>query len=174
MKYRFKGLDKYVKQLENLTNSVYADICIENAVDAGGKVVDDYTVRELQALPTDDSYVSSKRIDTFKYKRTGLRTVQKQFLIKTFGTSPIDKKRSFINEKTGVNKEIIRYRDMSGYTPAVTLARMLERGTSIMNKNPVFSRASRKARTPCLEAMQESLNKDIERCFNLEKIRRSK
>ena len=39
MKYRFKGLDEYVKRLEVLSNSVNAEICVENAVTKGSEVL---------------------------------------------------------------------------------------------------------------------------------------
>ena len=155
MKYRFKGLDEYVKKLETLSNSFIAEICVDNAVTRGSEVVAEYTLKELNGLPTDDT---PKRVD----KRNGIRSIQKAFLIKTFGVSPLDVKRNFTNRKTGVDRETINYSDGSGYLPAVTLARMVENGTSYLKKNPVFKRASRKARTPCLEAMQKSLNEDIE------------
>ena len=155
MKYRFKGLNEYVDKLVALSNAFNADVCIENAVTKGSEVVAEYTVKELENLPVDNT---PGRIE----QRKGIRSIQKAFLIKSFGVTPLDRKGSFINRKTGVDKGVLTY-DGGGYTPAVVLARTLERGTSFLPKNPVFSRASRKARTPCLEAMQESLNEDIAR-----------
>ena len=167
MKYRFKGLDEYVKRLEALSNIVNAEICVENAVTKGSEVVADYTVKELKDLPTDDT---PKRID----KRKGISSIQKAFLIRTFGVSPLETKRNYTNRKTGVDRETLNYSDRSGYLPAVTLARMVENGTSYFDKNPVFKRASRKARTPCLEAMQQSLNEDIEQitAYNVKRLKR--
>lgn len=155
MRYRFKGMDEYVAKLTRLSNKFNAEACIDIAVDEGAKVVAEYTVRELNKIPTDDR---PQRVD----KRNGLRTVQKKFLIKEFGTTPLENRNGFVNRKTGVDRGVITYKDQSGYTPAIVLARMLESGTSYMDKNPVFSRASRKARTPCLEAMEKSLNESIE------------
>ena len=167
MKYRFKGLDEYVKRLEALSNIVNAEICVENAVTKGSEVVADYTVKELKDLPTDDT---PQRID----KRKGISSIQKAFLIRTFGVSPLETKRNYTNRKTGVDRETLNYSDRSGYLPAVTLARMVENGTSYFDKNPVFKRASRKARTPCLEAMQQSLNEDIEQitAYNVKRLKR--
>lgn len=155
MKYRFKGLNEYVAKLENLSNSFNAEVCVENAVTKGSEVVAEYTVKELEGLPTDDT---PKKLD----KRGGIRSIQKAFLLKEFGVTPLDRKGSFINRKTGVDRGVLTYHGY-GYTPAVVLARSLEKGTSFLPKNPVFTRASRKARTPCLEAMQQSLNEDITR-----------
>lgn len=156
MRYRFKGLNEYVAKLERLSNKFNAEMCVEVAVDAGAKVVDEYTVRELEKLPTDDTPGKVPM-------RKSIRTIEKKFLIKEFGTSPLENKNGFINRKTGVDTGTLTYNDRGdSYVPAIVLARSLERGTSFMPKNPVFSRASRKARKPCLEAMERSLNESIE------------
>lgn len=160
MRYRFKGLKEYVDKLERLSNRFNTEACIEIAVDEGAKVVAEYTQKELANLPTDDT---PKKLD----QRKGIRSIQKKFLIKEFGTTPLANDKGFINEKTGVDKGTLTYGDSGYYTPAVVLARSLERGTSFLPKNPVFSRASRKARKPCLEAMEKSLNQSIEAiCLN--------
>lgn len=168
MKYRFKGLKEYVEKLERLSNPFNTEVCIENAVGEGAKVVSEYTVNELQGLPTDDT---PGRIP----HRNGIRSIQKKFLIKEFGITPLANDKGFINEKTGVDKGVLDYHGR-GYTPAVVLARSLERGTSFMPKNPVFSRASRKARKPCLKAMEDSLNRDIALICanNIKRLKRSK
>lgn len=169
MKFRFKGLDKYLNKLESISNLATIEASIKKAVEDGSRIVDEYTVREIEKIPTDDSYSSRDRIDTLKRKRNGLRTVQKKFLLREFGTSPVDNKRWFINDKTGVARGTLQLGN--GYLPAVTLARRLERGTSYMDKNPVFSRASRKARKPCLKEIERSLNQSIESVWNYNKIK---
>lgn len=167
MKYRFKGLNEYVAKLEALSNSFNADVCVENAVTKGSEVVAEYTVKELKDLPTDDR---PGKVDM----RNGIRSIEKAFLLKEFGVTPLDVKGNLINRKTGVDRGVITYHDSGYYTPAIVLARSLEAGTSFMKKNKVFSRASRKARTPCLNAMQESLNEDIARIMenNAKRLKR--
>ena len=165
MKFRFKGLDEYVRKLERLSNLATVQAMIDKAVADGSKIVNDETISELQGLPTDDR---PYRVDM----RNGIRTIEKEFLIKEFGTSPIENKNWFINDKTGVDKGKLTYNGTRSednwreYTPAIVLARSLERGTSFMQPNPVFSRASRKARTPCLKEMERSLNESIEKICN--------
>ena len=154
MKYRTKGLDTYVRQLEQLSNITYQRIAIEKAIEEGSKVVDEETVKELRALP----------VDNRQYVKDGMRDsimqVQKDALLKAFGTSPIENKRDFINDKTGVDRSVNKLNQ-----PSVVIARRLENGTSYMKKNPVFSRSSRKARNACIDRMQESLNESIDRIF---------
>ena len=166
MRYRFKGLDKYVAKLENLSNAFNAEVCMENAVTKGSEVVADMTRKELEGLPTDDrKWVAPPD------KRHGVRSYEKKDLLSAWGITPLQVKGNKIDRKTGVDRGYNR-----AGTPNIVLARSLERGTTFMDKNPVFSRASRKARTPCLEAMQESLNKDIERIMvnNQKRLQRSK
>jgi len=166
MRYRFKGLDKYVNQLESLSNPYNTQVCIENAVTEGSKVVSEMTLAELEKMPTDD-----RKWATEADKRRGLRSYEKKDLIASWGITPLDIKGNIIDRKTGVDRGYNR-----AGTPNVVVARSLEKGTSFMVKNPVISRASRKARKPCLETMQESLNRDIERVFtnNQKRLQRSK
>lgn len=168
MRFRFKGMKKYVEQLERLSDSFYANICVENAVTEGSKVVSKYTLEELQALPVDNSR-------PHKGMRQSINQLQKNSLISAWGVSPLDKRVNYMNRKTGVDRGTnkIRTKKYPNGQPHVTVARWLENGTSYMKKNPVFSRASRKARTPCVEAMQESLTEDITNLWNNKSIKRS-
>lgn len=151
MKYRFKGLKSYVSKLESVASAAMTNLMIEDAITAGAQVVKDITMKELEHLPVDNRpYVQGKR--------TSIMQVQKTALINAFGTSDFQTKRSRTDKKTGVRRGLNKLEQ-----PHVVIARRLENGTSYMKKNPVFTRASRKARTPCLEAMQESLNKAYDR-----------
>lgn len=164
MKYRLqKNLDNYIRQLERFSNQGYQRMAIEKAIEEGSKVVDEETDKQLRALAVDNRpYVDGQR--------NSILQIQKNALIKAFGTSPIDERRNFINDKTGVDNSTVPFKQTNSRKEkkpqyVVTLARRLENGTSYMKKNPVFSRASRKARTPCLEAMQVSLNESVEKIF---------
>lgn len=160
MKFRIKGLDEYIKKIDKLSNSFNAEVCLENALQKGGEIVKDETIKYLQKMPVDNRpYVIGMR--------KSIMEVQRQALIKTFGVTPtMQKKGNMVDVKTGVD----------GYNklgqPNVMIARSLEKGTSFMNANPVISRASKNARNKCVEAMQESLNEDIERIMNNQNLRR--
>lgn len=156
MRWRFKGLDKYVKKLENLSNPWNAQVCVENAVTAGSEVAGDITKAELSNLPVDN-----KKWATEGNKRHGVRSIEKKELIASFGITPLEIKNNHVNRKTGVDRGYL-----STGTPYVVLARSVETGTSFMDKNPVFSRGTRKARKPCLDAMQQSLTDDINRIMD--------
>lgn len=159
MRYRFKGMKEYIDKLNRLSNPFNTEACIDVAVSKGSEIVGEITRQELQNLPTDD------RPGKVDYRK-GIRSLQKKFLIEEFGITPLANDNGFINKKTGVGTGRLDYKG-GGYTYAVVLARSLEKGTSFMPKNAVFSRASRKARKPCLEAMEQSLNESIEAiCLN--------
>jgi hypothetical protein len=166
MKFRFKGLKEYVKKIENLSNSFNAEVCIENALKEGSVEVAKTTKAELDGIHTDDR---PGRLD----KRNGIRSIEKKFLINEFGLTPLEWKQkiNYVDMKTGVDKGRLDYPKSDSYTYAVKLARALEKGTSFLPKDPVFSRGSRKGRKPCLEAMQKSLNEDIERLMVAQTVR---
>lgn len=144
MKFRFKGLDRYINQLERLSNPLAVEAMIMEAVKEGADIVADRTKAALRSLPVDDSN---------NYERKSIRSVQKAGLINNFGISPFQDKRGFINVKTGFDN----YNKLGQAN--VRVARQLESGTSRMPKNPVISRATRNARKDCFEAMQNSLDK---------------
>lgn len=163
MKFRFTGLKEYVQKLEKLSNPAVAEAMVVRAVAEGSRIVDSATRKELQSMPVDNRpyvYGDLEYGDgVYRYvegKRTGILQVQKDALIASFGTSPIETRNGFTNDKTGVDNS----RNKLGQKQ-VTVARRLENGTSYMKKNPVFSRASRKARKDCLEEMQKSLDESI-------------
>lgn len=157
MKFRFKGLDQYIKKLEKLSNPYHTQLCVYNAVTEGAKVVSEMTMEELKKLPVDNSRPHDGT-------RKSINQLQKNALIDAWGITPLEEKIKLVNRKTGVSRGTnkIKTKAYPNGQPHVTIARRLENGTSYMPKNPVFSRASRKARKPCLETMQKSLNRDIE------------
>lgn len=165
MRFRFKGLKEYVAKLENLSNPFNAEVCVENAVTKGAEVVSEMTLDALKSMQTDDSWGTSDK------KRKSIRTFERDDLIKVWGITPLQIKNNVIDRKTGVD-----YGYNRAMSPNIVVARSMEKGTSFMEKNPVISRASRKARKPCLEAMQESLNYDINRIMenNQKRLQRSK
>ena len=149
--FKFKGIDEYLLKLESIT--LNTDKFIHEAIYEGAKVVADETKTALRSMNVDNS----------RYKKgqtkSSISSVQRNDLVESFGISPIQNKDGFINVKTGVD----------GFNRIgqanVRVARMLESGTSYMQKNPVISRASRRARKRCEKAMQESLDKNYKKYF---------
>lgn len=149
MRFRVTGLDKYVRRIENISDPFKAQAYIEKAITDGAELVEYETMKQLRAMPVDDRMNLPDG-----EKRKGLRSIQKAALIHSFGLSKLEDRRDFLNRKTGVDNGLNKLGQ-----PHVVVARMLENGTSRMQKNPVFSRASRKSRKACIEAMRKSLQR---------------
>lgn len=155
MKFRFKGVQEYINKLEKLSDMPTEFKAIEEAVKAGAAVVADESRKGLESVDEDDRrYVKPGE------KRTGLRRVQKVGLLNSWGISDPDIQRNYINVKTGVSREKNKLGE-----PNVVVARRLERGTSWMNANPVISKANRRSRQRCVDAMMEVVDKYIDNCM---------
>lgn len=149
MKFRFKGLNEYVEELVQISNVFASQYVVELALKDGADVVADETRKALENLEVDNRpFVPDGR--------RSIMEVQKRGLLNSFGITPAQKKYNMIDVKTGFD----------GYNkldqPNVVIARSLESGTSFMPKNPIISKATRRARKDCLEAMQNRITKEIE------------
>lgn len=150
IRFRIKGLDAYLDELTLLSNLFAKDYCLDKALQAGADVVADATKEALVSYTPDNRpYVKPPGM------RKGITQIQKTGLIKSFGITPKQQKGNMVNMKTGFD----------GYNalgqPNVMIARCLESGTSFMPKNPIISKASKKAKQGCIDAMQKSLTDDI-------------
>ena len=149
MKFRFKGLNEYVEELVQISNVFASQYVVELALTDGADVVADETRKALENLEVDNRpFVPDGR--------RSILEVQKRALLDSFGITPVQQKYNMIDVKTGFD----------GYNklgqPNVVIARSLESGTSFMPKNPIISKATRRARKDCLEAMQNRITKEIE------------
>lgn len=150
MRFRFKGLNEYVDMLDQISSVFAREYVIEAALQDGADVVADEQKKALEGLKVDNRpYVEGKRDSILQIQKTGL--------IKSFGITPVQQKRNLIDVKTGFD----------GYNalgqPNVMIARMLESGTSFMDKNPVISKATKRARNDCLNAMQDRITLEIDK-----------
>lgn len=150
MRFRVKGLKEYLTKLEKLSNYFAMKYAAELALQKGADVVADETRSAISGIPVDNRpYVPDGR--------KSIMQVQKNGLLEGFGISPKQEKGDSIDMKTGVD----------GYNkigqPNVLIARILESGTSYMPSNPVISKATRRARKKCVQAIEDSLNESIEK-----------
>lgn len=149
MKFRFKGLTEYVQELTEISNLFASMYVVERALEDGANIVADAQKSALERLEVDNRpFVPDKR--------KSILQIQKNGLIDSYGITPVQQKRNMIDVKTGFD----------GYNklgqPNVVIARSLEKGTSFMPANPILSKAARKARNDCLEAMQNRITKEID------------
>ena len=100
MRYKMKGLDKYIERLESLSNPYNAQVCIENAVTEGSKVVSQMTLAELEKMPVDNRPFVKDGM------RTGVTQKVKNELIKSLQDSN-KQKDDFIQEQSKKLTELL-------------------------------------------------------------------
>lgn len=150
--FKFNGVDEYVRKLENLES--YVDEYIGEAVYEGADIVADAIKQALEALPVDNR--------PWADPRNGIMEVQKQCLIGSFGIAKLQNDNGYRNVKLGFdgyNK--VKSKAYPQGQPNVMIARALESGTSFMPKNRAISKATNNSKKECEKAMQESLDKAI-------------
>lgn len=140
------GLTEYIAQLQKVAD---VDAYLGKAVYEGASVVNDAVESALQALPVDDSYGNKSQ------KRNGLRTIEKEGLIKSYGIAKMQKDNGYWNVKLGFD----------GYNKLgkanAMIARSVISGTSFMQKNDFMSKAVRSSKSAAEEAMKAKIDQEI-------------
>lgn len=135
---RFKGLDEYIRKLENVTAHTMG--VTKMALWEGGKVIGDGIKASLNDIPVQDHYVPK---DT---KRTGVRSDEKAAIIAAFGLSKMRESDGGYSTKAGFNTG--------------TKIRQVESGTSYMMKHPVVRQAVRKSKARAENAMAAKFDEE--------------
>ena len=157
-KLKFVGLDDYVRKLNRLDADT-RKIC-KRVIYVGADVVAD-TIREnMLSIRTDDrNFVPENEMRTGpRYKE--LLEMQKAFgitPIKSKGISELDAKLGF----DGFNGLSTDYWPKG--RPNAMVARMVESGTSWMNKQPFIQPAINSSRKFALKLMEKEFQKEIEK-----------
>ncbi len=141
------GLDEYMRELEKVADtSAY----IGKAVYDGAAVVNKAVESALQSLPTDDSYRASGS------SRSGIRSIEKQGLINSYGIAKMQDDNGYLNVKLGFD----------GYNklgkPNAMVARTVISGTSFLKKNDFMGNAARSSKAAAEEAMRMRIDKEIQ------------
>lgn len=140
------GLTEYIAQLQKVAD---VDAYLGKAVYEGASVVNDAVESALQALPVDDSYGNKSQ------KRNGLRTIEKEGLIKSYGIAKMQKDNGYWNVKLGFD----------GYNKLgkanAMIARSVISGTSFMQKNDFMIKAVRSSKSAAEEAMKTKIDQEI-------------
>lgn len=153
-KFQFENIDDLITEYQNLgkdTNEM-----IKRSVWEGAKVVADGIKSALENLPVDDSKYDPEGV------RTSVSTIQKQGLVNGMGISKMKDDKGMINVRVGVSgRNKLKTKAHPSGQPNAQVARALERGTSYMRKNPVFTKTANSLKKQCEQAMQNSLDRDI-------------
>ena len=146
-----KGLSDYIRELEKLYD---VDFYFEPVIFEGVSVINNAITSALKALPVDDSKGKSDH-------RSGIRSIEKEGLIKAYGISEIQNENGYINRKIGFCNGYIE-NDKTGYKkPVLVVARSLVSGTSFMQKNDIFSKATKSNKSKAEQAMARKLDEAI-------------
>lgn len=147
-------LGEYDRKIYELGNE--AEAYINPAVKKGAAVVADAIRANMNGIPVDDGY---KKPDE---KRNGLRSIQKAGLQHSFGITPIQNNKGFINVKVGFDgyNRLTSSRWDSGQ-PNTLVARCIEGGTSYMTAHPFIAPAVRSSRKQAEKIMKQEIERSI-------------
>ena len=153
-KFEFKGIDTYIKQLNELQLAAKSTI-VGKTVYAGAAVVADKVRAAIQALP------EGKESDA----DTGAVTpAQKRGLLDGFGISPMETEDGYTNVKLGFDGyNSVKTKKYPNGQPNVLIARAVNSGTSFRKKTKFVDKAVTASRKAAEKAMDETCNREIEK-----------
>ena len=134
---------------------------IEKALKAGADILADGFRNEIENLPTDERFVKEGEM------KNGIRQIQKQGLLDSFGITPISCKDGVYDVHLG----------WDGYNGIVTnhwpkgqpnqmIARAVNVGTFYMRATPFINRARSKYRKDAEQAMEDTIAEEIGKITN--------
>lgn len=149
-----KGLDDYLATLGNLLYN--APKTVGEATYEGAKIVADEIKKNIEALPTDESWESEHTSGKLK----GMKKIQKIGLLNSLGISGHRVDNGYYNVKIGFD----------GYNllgqPNAMIARTFEGGNSFTKKTPFVAPAVRATRERAEQKMKETVDKIIQNTMN--------
>lgn len=152
---KFEGVDDYLKELQKIYDMT--DEHVGRAIYAGAKVVADGVKEAVRALPRDDDPGK-------KDMRSGLRSIQVEGLVQSFGISPMRTDGTFKNVKLGFDGyNAVRTERWPQGQPNAMIARAAESGTSFMKKTPFMSKTTRAKKAECEAKMRAAFDQEISR-----------
>lgn len=157
----FKGLDEFGEKLRQLEEAFSSDDPLEQAIIAGADPVADAIRAGINSLPAED----------FRYLRDGdkfnvLSKEAKQGLSAGFGRTPVRRFSASIDAKLGWDGYFghPRKKYPKGI-PNQLIARAIESGSSVRQKQPFVQPAVNKTRRKALKAMEKSIDETCEKIF---------
>lgn len=153
-KWKFEGLDEYLRQLERLSGSSHE--AIGKAIYEGAAIVATSCKAAIESLPVNN-----------QYKNDGITSVQKRGLIDGFGISHEQEDGFYRNVKLGFDGyNGQRTKKYPQGQPNSMIARSVNSGTSWRKKNPFMDRATRASKGACEEKMAQVLDDEIKKVMN--------
>lgn len=154
-KLEFKGMDEYIRQLNNVATATH-DVA-KAAVYAGADVVANEIRKGMEGLKT----VTNEYAMACYRRREPcyISDRQKKALLDSFGVAKMRNKQGYINTKLGYDgyNDIVTRRWPKGQ-PNAMIARSCNHGSTAMIRQPFLDSAVARARDPAIRAMDKAAN----------------
>ena len=151
-----KGMDEYLQKLGNL--ELRAPESIGKAVYKGADIVADAVKANINNMPVEDQY--SERI-------TGIKSIQKIGLIKSFGIAKMRDDNGYYNVKLGFDGyNTLKTKKYPQGQPNAMIARTFESGNSFTKKIPFVAPAVRATREAAEQKMAQVIDTEISKVMN--------
>ena len=159
-KMTIKGVDEYALKLSRMGDSV--DQIGGKAIYAAAGIVADAIKVNLYALPT---VTDQDNIKAYKNKsKSGLTQRQKAGLLQSFGISPAANDDGWINVKLGFDGyNAVRTKKYKKGQPNQLIARVVESGSSYMDKTPFIRPAVNATRKVAQQKMNEIIEEEYKK-----------
>lgn len=156
----FPGIQLYVTKLNELTDKSLT--IIGKAAAKGAAPVADACKANLQGLATDSNDAAIGA--WIKGEKATLTEKQKEGLIESMGLATMRNDKGFINTKLGFDgyNKVVTKRWPKGQ-PNAMIARVLESGSSAMDKQPFIRPAVAAKKSEAEKIMQETLDAEIKK-----------
>lgn len=151
-----KGMDEYLQKLGNL--ELRAPESIGKAVYKGADIVADAVKANINNMPVEDKY--SERI-------TGIKSIQKIGLIKSFGIAKMRDDNGYYNVKLGFDGyNALKTKKYPQGQPNAMIARTFESGNSFTKKIPFVAPAVRATREAAEAKMAQVIDTEVSKVMN--------
>lgn len=156
----FPGLNVYINKIVALDKNAL-DI-VKGSTAAGAEIVADTCKAELGGLPaTSNGYAIQAWL---KDEKTILSVEQLSGLMESMGLAPIRNDNGFINTKLGFDGyNSIKTRKYPNGQPNAMIARSVNSGSSVLDKNPFMHRTESKSRKKAEKAMEDYFDNETKK-----------
>ena len=151
-----KGMDEYLQKLGNL--ELRAPESIGKAVYKGADVVADAEKANINSMPVQDQF--SEHI-------TGIKSIQKIGLMKSFGIAKMRDDNGYYNVKLGFDGyNALKTKKYPQGQPNAMIARTFESGNSFTKKIPFVAPAVRATREAAEAKMAQVIDTEVSKVMN--------
>lgn len=151
-----KGMDEYLQKLGNL--ELRAPESIGKAIYKGADIVADAVKANINNMPVEDQY--SERI-------TGIKSIQKIGLIKSFGIAKMRDDNGYYNVKLGFDGyNALKTKKYPQGQPNAMIARTFESGNSFTKKIPFVAPAVRATKDAAELKMAQIIDAETSKIMN--------